>query len=294
MDKLIKGLIADGHARVYLAYTTDLVEEARKHHDLWPTATAALGRTLSIATVMGGMLKSDDEKLTIQINGGGKLGTIMVDAFPHGKVRGFVSEPHVMLVNEKTHKLDVGKAVGTNGYLRVIRDISLKDDFTGTTALQTGEIGEDFAYYFTVSEQIPTAISVGVLVNDDMTTKSAGVFMIQMMPQATEADISFCENIILGLKPISTLVDEVRDPKELLDEIFGDEIEILEEEDLKFECNCSKHRMMEALTTLKEEDLEEMIREDHGCEIVCRYCNTKYQFSEEDLTKLLSEKRKKA
>ena len=127
MDKLIKGLIADGHARVYLAYTTDLVEEARKHHDLWPTATAALGRTLSIATVMGGMLKGEDEKLTIQINGGGEIGTIMVDAFPNGKVRGFVSEPHVMLVNEKTHKLDVGKAVGTNGYLRVIRDISLKD-----------------------------------------------------------------------------------------------------------------------------------------------------------------------
>ena len=264
MDKLIKGLICNGHARVYLAYTTELVEEARKRHDLWPTAAAALGRTLSIAAVMGGMLKTKEEKISIIINGGGELGTILVDAYPDGGVRGFVANPHVMLVNEETKKLDVGKAVGTDGYLRVIRDTSLKDDFTGTTALQSGEIGEDFAYYFTVSEQVPTAISVGVLVNDDMRVNSAGVFMLQMMPNATEEDILMCEDIITGLKPISTLVSEVDTPEELLEEIFGEEIEILETEELEFRCDCSKERMAEALTTLKEEDLEDMIREDKG------------------------------
>mgnify|MGYP002623887979 CR=1 FL=1 len=294
MDKLIKGLICNGHARVYLAYTTELVEEARIRHDLWPTAAAALGRTLSIAAVMGGMLKTKEEKISIIINGGGELGTILVDAYPDGGVRGFVANPHVMLVNEETKKLDVGKAVGTDGYLRVIRDTSLKDDFTGTTALQSGEIGEDFAYYFTVSEQVPTAISVGVLVNDDMRVNSAGVFMLQMMPNATEEDILMCEDIITGLKPISTLVSEVDTPEELLEEIFGEEIEILETEELEFRCDCSKERMAEALTTLKEEDLEDMIREDKGCEIVCRYCNNKYTFNEEELNQILIHKRKQS
>ena len=291
MDKLIKGLICNGHARVYLAYTTELCEEARVKHDLWPTATAALGRTMNVAAVMGGMLKGQDEKITVVINGGGELGTVMVDAWPDGRVRGFTANPHVMLVNEKTHKLDVGRAVGTDGYLQVIRDTSLKDDFTGTIALQSGEIGEDFAYYFTVSEQTPTAISVGVLVNEDMSVASSGIFMLQIMPNATEEDIQFCENIIGGLKPISTLVKEVDSPEVLLDEIFGDEVEIVETEELRFECGCSKEKMKEALLTLNEEDLSEMLEEDKGCEIVCRYCSTKYQFNEIELEDILNIKR---
>ncbi len=292
MDKLVKGLICNGHARVFLANTTELTEEARKRHDLWPTATAALGRTLAVTCVLGAMLKSDREKLSVQINGGGELGTILCDAFGEGKVRGFVANPHVMLVNEETKKLDVGKAVGKDGYLRVIRDEELKEDFTGTVELVSGEIGEDFAYYFTISEQIPTAVSVGVLVNEDASTRAAGVLVLQMMPEASEADISYCENIINGLKPISTLISEVEDPRVLLDEIFGEEIEYLGESPLAFECNCSRERMKGALMTLKEEELQEMMDQDHGCEIVCQYCNEKYAFTEEELQEILNSKRK--
>ncbi len=294
MSQLVKGIICEGHARVYLANTTSVVETAREKHDLWPTATAALGRTLSVTAVLGAMLKSEDEKLTVQINGGGEIGTIMCDAFPNGKVRGFVANPHVMMVNEQTGKLDVGRAVGNNGYLRVIRDISLKEDFTGTVQLISGEIGEDFAYYFTVSEQVPTAISVGVLVDENMKTKSAGVLVIQMLPNATDTDLTYCENIIQGLKPISQLIDEVEDPKVLLDEIFREDIEILESIDLSFECSCNRERMLGAIMTVSEEDLETMIKEDHGCEIVCQYCNKKYQITEEELTQILLDKRKKS
>lgn len=291
MDRLIRGLICEGRARVFMANTKDLVEEVRIKHDLWPTATAALGRTLSVTAVLGAMLKSDEEKLTVEINGGGELGSILTDAFPNGKVRGFVSNPHVLLINEKTNKLDVGKAVGKYGYLRVIKDISMKDDFTGTVELQSGEIGEDFAYYFTLSEQVPTAISVGVLVNEDYSVRSSGILVLQMMPDATEADITYCENIINGLKPISTLFDEVSDPKQLLDEMFGEDVEILAQQDLSFYCGCSKERMEEALITVEEKDLETMIKEDKGCEITCRYCNTKYEFTEEELQKILDHKR---
>lgn len=293
MDKLIRGLICEKRARVFIANTKDLVETARIKHDLWPTATAALGRTLSVTCVLGAMLKSDEEKLTVEINGGGELGTILTDAYPNGKVRGFVSNPHVLLINEKTNKLDVGKAVGNQGYLRVIKDVSLKDDFTGTVELQTGEVGEDFAYYFTLSEQVPTAISVGVLVNEDYSVKSSGILVIQMLPDATEADISYCEHIINGLKPISTLFSEVDSPRQLLDEIFGEDIEILDQQELEFSCSCSRQGMISALLTVEEKDLKEMIEVDKGCEIVCNYCNKKYKFTAKVLEKILDLKKKK-
>lgn len=293
MDKLIRGLICEGRARVFIANTKELVETARVKHDLWPTATAALGRTLSVTCVLSAMLKSDEEKITVEINGNGDIGTILTDAYPNGRVRGFVSNPHVLMINEKTNKLDVGKAVGNQGYLRVIKDISLKDDFTGTVELQTGEIGEDFAYYFTLSEQVPTAISVGVLVNEDYSVKSSGILVIQMLPDASEADIVYCENIINGLKPISTLFNEVDSPRQLLDEIFGEDIEILDQQELEFYCPCNRQKMINALLTVDDKDLKEMIEIDKGCEIVCNYCNKKYKFTDKVLEKILDLKKKK-
>ena len=188
-DGLIKALACDKRVRIYLCATTALVDEARKRHDLWPTASAALGRTLSVGVMMGSMLKSDKEQLTIQINGNGPIGTIMVDAYSDGHVRGFVGEPHVHYQYNDTGKLAVGIAVGKDGYLEVIKDFGMKDNWSGKVALQSGEIGEDFAYYFTVSEQTPSAVSLGVLVNPDHQVQAAGGLLIQMMPDATEEDI---------------------------------------------------------------------------------------------------------
>lgn len=289
-DLLLKGLICDKRVRVYLCSTTDLCEVARFKHDLWPTSAAALGRVLAVGTILGGMIKNINEKVTIQINGKGPIGTIMVEAYPNGRVKGFVGDPHLLLIDNHTHKLAVGKIVGTDGYLRVIKDIGLKSDFVGTVELVSGEIGEDFAYYFTVSEQIPTAVSVGVLVNDDGTIRSAGALIIQMMPEATEADITYCEDIIKNLAPISELIYKSMDLDDLLTTIFSD-VDILDRMSLRFECDCSKARMAEALATINKEELHQIIEEDHGCEIVCQYCSKKYNFTETELTILMNEKK---
>ncbi|MEA5026806.1 MAG: Hsp33 family molecular chaperone HslO [Erysipelotrichaceae bacterium] len=284
-DILIKGLTRDGRVRVFLSKTTDLCNEARIKHDLWPTSTAALGRVLSIVGIMAAMLKGNEEKLTVQINGGGAIGTIMADGYPDGHVRGFVGDPHLLLIDNHTGKLAVGAVVGTDGYLRVLRDSGLKDDFIGTVKLVSGEIGEDFAYYFSASEQIPTAVSVGVLVNNDNSVQAAGALIIQIMPDAQEDDISYCEQVLAKLAPISELISKADDPKQLLTAIFPD-TEIIGTLDLRFACDCSKNRMAEALTTISQKDLQEMITEDHGCELVCQYCNTKYQFSEAELNEI--------
>ena len=195
-DYIVRATAADGQIRAFAAYTKDVVEEARKRHDCWPTAAAALGRVLTIGSIMGSMQKNQDEKLTIQINGGGPIGTILVDCFPDGNVRGFVSDPHVHMTYNDTGKLAVGIAVGKEGTLKVIRDLGMKDDFAGTVNLQTGEIGDDFAYYFTVSEQTPSAVSLGVLVDTDNSVIAAGGLLIQMLPDAIEEDIEKVEAIV--------------------------------------------------------------------------------------------------
>ncbi|MGI6068494.1 Hsp33 family molecular chaperone HslO, partial [Absicoccus porci] len=189
-DQLLKALVCQGRVRLYIARTTDLVQEARDRFDLYPCASAALGRTLSVGTMMGSMLKSDQEMLTIAINGHGPIGTVMVDAYANGNVRGFVSNPHVPTQKNENGHLDVGGVVGTNGTLTVTKDLHMEENWTGTVALQSGEIGEDFAYYFTLSEQIPTAVDVGVLVAPDHNIVSSGAMIIQMLPDATETDIS--------------------------------------------------------------------------------------------------------
>lgn len=284
-DTLIKAMACEERVRIYICSSTQLVEEARRRFDLWPTASAALGRTLSVGSMMGSMLKSDKEQLTIKINGGGPIGTVLVDAYSDGHVRGFVSDPHVHYQYNDTGKLAVGIAVGCDGYLEVTKDFHMKENWKGTVALQSGEIGEDFAYYFTASEQTPSAVSVGVLVDTDNSIISAGGLIIQMMPDAQESDILKTEALLKDLKPMSELV---RDHESLQDIVISlyDDVKILEELPIEFRCHCDRAIMKRALTTLRKEDRMAMIEEDHGCEITCNFCNERYQFSEQELLDL--------
>lgn len=284
-DELVKALVCGERVRVIVNSTTNLCEEARRRHDCWPTAAAALGRVLSIGSIMGSMQKNEHEKVTIQINGGGPIGTIMVDCFANGNVRGFVGDPHQFYTYNDTGKLAVGVAVGNQGTLKVIKDLGLKDDFAGTVQLQTGEIGDDFAYYFTASEQIPSAVSLGVLVEPDNSVSAAGGMLIQMLPNATEEDIDKVEGILKQIKPMSQLIHEGKSCEEIIMETFDDAL-ILSHQDIKFECHCSKEHMKEALLTLSHDERQAMIEEDHGCEIICHWCNTRYQFTEEELREL--------
>lgn len=282
-DILSRGTVLGGNVRVFCCRTTELVQEAKQRHDLWPTAAAALGRTLSIGCIMGCMLKTNREKIEIQIKGGGPIGDIVVDAYNNGKVRGYVSNPHVHKEKDDNPlKLDVGYAVGTNGTLKVVKDMSMKQPFISEVELQSGEIGEDFAYYYTLSEQTPSVVSVGVLVNTDLNIKAAGALVIQLMPSATEADIQKVEKAISTLKPISTLIDEGMEPKQIVESLFDDYDE-LEEQPLRFKCECSKGRFAIVLSKLPIEDLQQMIDEDHGCEVVCKFCGNKYQYMQETL-----------
>ena len=290
-DQLLKALVCQGRVRLYIARTTDLVQEARDRFDLYPCASAALGRTLSVGTMMGSMLKSDQEMLTIAINGHGPIGTVMVDAYANGNVRGFVSNPHLPTQKNENGHLDVGGVVGTNGTLTVTKDLHMEENWTGTVALQSGEIGEDFAYYFTLSEQIPTAVDVGVLVAPDHNIVSSGAMIIQMLPDATETDISICEHVLQGLKPMSQIMQEYDDSslEQLAIDMFED-VQILSTQAIQYWCPCSKERMARALSTIADRDLEAMIHEDHGAEVTCNFCNEVYQFSEQELVDILEMK----
>lgn len=290
-DQLIRALVLENRVRVFLCCSTDLVQEAKNRFDLHPCACAALGRTLTIGSMMGSMLKDEQEVINITINGHGPIGTIMVDAFSNGNVCGFCSNPHVQdqYYNEK--KLNVGAVVGTNGYLTVTKNLHMQDNFTGTVQLQTGEIGQDFTYYFALSEQTPTAVSVGVSMDKEGNVVSAGGLILQMLPDATEEDICICENIINGLKPMSTLIQEYDDIglETLIRDIFED-VNILSSKDIFYSCPCSKERMASGLAVLKKEEIQDMIEKENGCEVTCNFCNERYTFSKEDLEKILESK----
>ena len=284
-DYLLKALACEERVRIYICSSTHLVEDARQRFDLWPTSAATLGRTLSVGSLMGSMLKSDKEQLTIKINGGGPIGTVMVDAYSDGHVRGFVSDPHIMLQYNDTKKLAVGVAVGKDGYLQVIKDLNMKENWSGTVALQSGEIGDDFAYYFTVSEQTPSAVSVGVLVNPDNSIESAGGMIIQMLPDATEEDIVKVEQVVSNMEPISKLIKEHDSLEDILNLLF-DDVKVLTSQEIEFRCKCDRASMKRVLVTLSKEERQKMIEEDHGCEITCNFCNEKYYFNEEELRDL--------
>lgn len=286
MDTLVKALAHNGAIRIIVTDTTHMVAEATSRHQTQPTASAALGRSLTMTAILGSTLKESNSKITVQINGGGPIGTILADSNAACEVRGFVSNPNVHFINTETRKLDVGRAVGKAGTLKVIKDLKLKDDFTGTVELQTGEIGDDFAYYFTLSEQTPSAVSLGVLVDEHNEVIAAGGLIIQLMPSATEADILVAEDVVKHLKPISSMIHEGMSPSEIAQALFQD-VEILGMSTVLFKCDCSKERMFDALKTLDKNDVEDMIYEDHGCDMTCHFCNTHYHFSEDELSSLL-------
>lgn len=285
-SKILIGTALKEHVRFYIGDTTSVVEEARKIHDMWPTSLAALGRVMSVTACMGLMQKGEDESVTTTINGGGQIGTIMVTANNKGKIKGFVGDPHCYLKYNDGNKLAVGAVVGTDGYLKVLKNLKLKQSYTSQVALRTGEIGDDFAYYFQVSEQVPTVVSVGVLVNEDYSCKTAGILLLELLPNHTEEDIVYLENLLKDLKPISSVLDEDRDLLKYINSLFSD-AKVLEEEIIQYNCDCSREKFMANLLTLPTKDIESLLNEE-TVEVKCEFCNKTYNYSKEDIEKVLS------
>lgn len=284
MDHVVIGLIKEGRIRVYATDTSLTSKEICKLHRTTPVVSDALSRTISIGAMMGKMLKNG--KLTIKIQGNGPIKLIVVDASYDGKVRGLVTNPNVELPRNARGKLDVGKAVGDLGVLTVIKNNPLKQNFTGDVILQSGEIGDDFSYYFLKSEQVPSVVAVGAIIGKDYSVETAGGMIIQLMPTATEEDYQYVESLAKRLTPITELIRKHRDMKLVLHEIFPD-IEILSSEPITFACSCSKERFVAGIATLESKEILEMIKVDKGCEIRCDFCNRYYYLNENDLKRSL-------
>ena len=286
-DYIVKALAYEGQIRAYSALTTESVQEAQTRHYTWPTASAALGRTMTATLMMGAMLKGD-QKLTVTVDGQGPIGKIIADADASGHVRGYVTHPQTHFPLNNVGKLDVSRAVGTNGALTVVKDVGMKDYFSGSSELVSGELGDDFTYYFAKSEQVPSSVGLGVLVNPDNSIKAAGGFIIQVMPGAEEKTINKLETAINNMTPVSKLIDQGLTPEEILYEILGeDEVQILEEMPASFECNCGHENFLNAIKGLGQAEIESMISEDHGAEAECHFCRNKYQYTENELQELL-------
>ncbi len=286
-DYLVKATIYEGKVRAYAITSTNTVEEARKRQDTWATATAAMGRTLTITALMGAMMKGDDT-ITTKIEGTGPIGAIVADGNAKGEVRGYVSQPHVDFETNAAGKLDVARAVGTEGSLSVVKDLGLRDYFTGNSPIVSGEISEDFTYYFAVSEQVPSAVGAGVLINPDHSVLAAGGFIIQIMPGADDELITNLEKRIQSFPSISALIEEGNNPEQILQRLFEEEqIKFHEKMPITFRCKCSKERFEKAIIGLGTDEIQQMIDEDHGAEAVCHFCNETYHFDEEQLKALI-------
>ena len=282
-DKLVKAITKG--VRVYAAVTTDLVNEAIRRHDCYPVAAAALGRTMTGALLLAANLKNK-EALTVNIRGNGPLKNITADAVPEGFVRGYVADPHVELPLNDKGKLDVGGGVG-QGLVTVTRFTGLREPMRGSSEIVTGEIAEDLTNYLYVSEQTPSSIGLGVLVDTDFSARAAGGFIIQPMPDADEETISRLEENLQKLRPVTTMIDEGKDAREIILEIMnGFEMEFLTTTDLAFKCQCSKERLEDVLLNLNHDDMESLIA-DGQAEVCCHFCGEKYHFSKEELQHLL-------
>jgi len=288
-DYLVKAMAYDGFVRAYAINATQTVDQAQKNHDTWNTSSAALGRTLVGALLLGSTVKGEDT-ITVRVEGDGPAGAIIVTSDGSGNAKGYIQNPHVSLPLNEQGKLDVSGAVGTQGMFSITKDLGLKEPFSGQTPIVSGEIGADFTYYLAVSEQIPSSVGLSVLVDTDDSIKTAGGFMIQMMPGASEEVVNALEERLQHLPNISTMLDEGKTPEEILDFIFADEtVVILDEMPVQFQCDCSKERFAAGLISLGAQEIQEMIEEDHGAEAVCSFCGNKYYFSEQDLVELKKE-----
>ena len=274
--------------RAFAATTKNLVESARVHHNTSPVATAALGRTLTAGAIMGSMMKNDTDMLTLQIRGDGPIEGITVTADSHANVKGYVGNPDVMLP-PKNGKLDVGGAVGI-GLLQVIKDMGLKEPYVGQVALQTSEIAEDLTYYFATSEQVPSAVGLGVLMNKDNTVRQAGGFIVQLMPFAEEEVIAKLEENVSKIDSVTNLLEQGHTPESLLEKVLeGFDIEINDTLPTQFHCNCCRERVEKALISIGRKELNEMIQEGKDIEMNCHFCNKNYNFTVEDLKRIIRE-----
>jgi len=290
MDKLIRATAKGGQVRIVAAITTDLVNEGVRMHSCAPTAAAAFGRMLTAGTLMGSMLKSEQDSLTLQIDGGGEARGIVVTAHTDASVKGYIGNPNVDLPANKQGKLDVGGAVGTDGYLRIIRDMGLKEPYIGQVPISTGEIGDDLAYYFTVSEQTPSAVGLGVLVDTDMSIKASGGFIIQMMPDADEFLADIITYRLEEIPSITEFITKGMNIEEILKFIFEDmELKIHDEIKPMYKCDCCRDRVERALISIGKKDLEELYNDGKMEELKCHFCNKNYEFSHEDIGKLLKD-----
>ncbi len=285
-DIIVRAVTKSGSMRAFVAQTTVLCEKARSIHDTWPVVTAALGRVLTGAAMMGMTMKGEKDTISLQIKGDGPVGGIVAVANMEAQVRGYVHENAVELPLSSSGKLDVGTAVG-NGYLTVIRDMGLKEPYIGRVEIQTGEIAEDLTYYFASSEQVPSAVALGVLVNTDWSVKAAGGYIIQLMPGAEEEEIARLSENISKLKPISTMVDEGLTCEEILEQVLcGMEFEVVQKVEPAYQCNCDRERICGVLLSIGKEDLSEIARSEDKTEIVCQFCSEKYYFSSEEIKAL--------
>ena len=286
-DYIIRGMAANHQVRFFAAYSKNLVEEARKHHDTSPVATAALGRLLTAGAMMGTMCKNDSDVITIQIKCSGPIGGLVVTADAKANVKGYVYNKDVMLPPSKAGKLDVGKALDL-GVLTVIKDLGLKEPYSGQTHLVSGEIAEDLTYYFATSEQIPTSVALGVLMNKDNTVRQAGGFIIQMMPFAEEEVIAALEDRLKDFSSVTTHLDAGETPEDMMKKLFeGFYMEVEDRIPTQFYCNCSKERVSKAVISVGKKDLQEMIDEGKPIEVNCHFCNSHYTFTVEEMKEML-------
>ena len=285
-DYIVRATAANAQIRAFAITSRDTVEHARSAHDLSPVVTAALGRLMTGAVMMGSMLKGEKDLLTLQINGRGPVRSLVVTADAGGHVKGYAGSPQAMMPPNSAGKLDVGGVIG-KGTLTVIKDMGLKEPYSSTVALQTGEIGDDLTYYFAASEQVPSVVALGVLMDRNNTVKQAGGFILQLMPFTEEAVIGALEKKLASLAPVTTLLEEGKSPEQILEDVLGDlGVEFTDRIPVSFYCNCSKERVEKVLTSLSREELKELIDEGKDVELNCHFCNTDYTFSVEELRKL--------
>lgn len=288
-DYLIKALAYNGYVRAYAVNATETVSEAQKRHDTWNTSSAALGRTLIGGLLLGSTVKGEDT-ITVRVQGDGPAGGIVVVSNGNGHIKGYIKNPHVSLPLNSQGKIDVRGAVGTQGIFSVTKDLGLKEPFSGQTPIVSGELGEDFTYYMAVSEQVPSSIGLSVLVDTDDSIKTAGGFMLQIMPGASDEIINKLEDRLKHMPKVSSMLDQGKTPEEILTFIFaGEKVNILEKMPVAFVCDCSKEKFAAGILSLGAVEIQQMIEEDHGAEAVCSFCGNKYHFNERELEELKEE-----
>ena len=285
MDYMVRAVAAGGAVRAFAVTTKEMTEFARAAHRMTPVCTAALGRLMTGAVMMGSMMKEDKGVITVQVRGDGPIGGMTVTADSKGHVKGYVNHPGAEMPLKQNGHLDVSAAVG-KGTLTVIRDLGLREPYVGTIHMPSGEIAEDLAYYFAESEQVPSSVGLGVLVDTDLSVKEAGGFILQVMPQTSDEVISQLETAVKTIPPVTSMLTDGLSPEKILERILGSDVKIEERMDVSFFCDCSRERVSHVLTTLRMDDLKELIDEDKPVDISCNFCGKSYHFSVDELKRI--------